>query len=116
MSLSIELSEDRLTFRPGSIVSGIVKLTSKTDESISAVTICFRGRCKVKLRSSEHYTTRSYRSSGIYFREERLLYDKGKFTHKAGTYSWPFTFTIPKYAQTQIAANASPSRPKRQLD
>src|SRR5882672_1240409 len=107
MSLQIELLESRSTFRPGATINGTVKLTSKTDEGISAVKISFRGRCKVKLRSSEHYTTRSYRSSGIYFLEELSLYDKGKFTHKAGTYSWPFTFTFPQHAQAPILENAS---------
>ena len=130
MSLSIVLDEPSAssaastTYRPGSKVSGHVKLCSSDDEAIAFIDINFTGRCKVKIRKHDHYTTGSYRSRGYYFSENLSLYAEGKYKHKAGTYTWPFSFTIPERASRKQVFGPTPSsksqastwRPQRQLN
>ena len=54
-------------YYPGSLISGTLHLHSPNPVQISSVSITLRGRAKVKSRSSEHYTTRSFRSRALFF-------------------------------------------------
>ena len=51
----------------GSRVSGNVVFDSPTPIQLTAATITLRGRGKVKIRSSEHYFTLTYRSRALFF-------------------------------------------------
>lgn len=101
MALSIILSQDASTvYTPGSVVSGTVKLTAATEQAIESVTIFFTGQCKVLLihsRGDMIMSRTDYRSCGHLFSQHRTLY-RGKYTHREGTYMWPFAFRIPTFA------------------
>jgi len=121
MSLNILLDKPG-PYYPGATITGHVELRSSSDEAIAYIDINFTGRCKVKIRKHDHYTTVSYRSRGYYFSQHLSLYAEGKYKHKAGTYTWPFTFAIPDQASRQPVlglANTSKTptswRPQRQL-
>jgi hypothetical protein len=121
MSLNILLDKPG-PYYPGATITGHVELRSSSDEAIAYIDINFTGRCKVKIRKHDHYTTVSYRSRGYYFSQHLSLYAEGKYKHKAGTYTWPFAFTIPDEASRQPVlgpANTSKTptswRPQRQL-
>ena len=121
MSLRIVLDKAG-PYQPGSKISGQVELTSSSDEAIAFIDISFTGRCKVKIRKHDHYTTISYRSRGYYFAQHLSLYAEGKYKHKAGTYNWPFSFDVPEHASRRLVSGApTPAkiptswRPKRQL-
>ena len=121
MALNIVLDEPG-PYCPGTTITGHVELSSASDEAIAYIDINFTGRCKVKIRKHDHYTTISYRSRGYYFSQHLSLYADGKYKHKAGTYLWPFTFTIPSHASrrpilgpTGTTKTPSTWRPQRQL-
>jgi len=121
MSLNIILDKPG-PYCPGATITGHVELRSSSDEAIAYIDINFTGRCKVKIRKHDHYTTVSYRSRGYYFSQHLSLYAEGKYKHKAGTYKWPFTFTIPDEASRQpvlgpVNTGKTPTswRPQRQL-
>ena len=118
MSLSISYkAESGSTAHPGSKISGTVHFSTPKSTSISAVSITFSGRCKVKIREHIHYTTRTFRSRGYYFYNTLPLFDGQGYTHKAGEYSWPFAFVVPKHAAHQHEVDApGPGRPRRELD
>jgi hypothetical protein len=101
MALSIILSQDASTvYTPGSVVSGTVKLTAATEQAIESVTIFFTGQCKVLLihsRGDMVISRTDYRSCGHLFSQHLTLY-RGKYTHREGTYMWPFAFRIPTFA------------------
>jgi hypothetical protein len=101
MALSIILSQDASTvYTPGSVVSGTVKLTAATEQAIESVTIFFTGQCKVLLihsRGDMVMSRTDYRSCGHLFSQHLTLY-RGKYTHREGTYMWPFAFRIPTFA------------------
>ena len=116
MTLNIEYDNNNgFVLRPGSTLTGIVRFSSTKDEAISSVTLALSGRSKVKLRESLHYTTRTFRSRGYYFYRKLELFDGGNFTHKAGSYTWPFSFDVPTHAERNVVGPA-PSRIKKQLD
>jgi Arrestin (or S-antigen), N-terminal domain len=100
MALSIILSQDASTvYTPGSVVSGTVKLTAATEQAIESVTIFFTGQCKVLLihsRGDMAISRTDYRSCGHLFSQHLTLY-RGKYTHREGTYMWPFAFRIPTF-------------------
>jgi hypothetical protein len=121
MALNILLDKPG-PYCPGATITGHVELQSSSDEAIAYIDINFTGRCKVKIRKHDHYTTVSYRSRGYYFSQHLSLYAEGKYKHKAGTYTWPFTFTIPDQASRQpvsspanISRTPTSWRPQRQL-
>jgi hypothetical protein len=101
MALSIILSQDASTvYTPGSVVSGTVRLTAATEQAIESVTIFFTGQCKVLLihsRGDMVISRTDYRSCGHLFSQHLTLY-RGKYTHRKGTYIWPFAFQIPTFA------------------
>ena len=108
-------------YRPGSRISGTVHLDTPTSSSIATATIILRGRAKVKIRSSEHYTTRTFRSRALFFPPQTIiLFDASKvtgnvpngdadtsptigshFTHKPGKSSWHFEFHLPEEGDVQ---------------
>lgn len=123
LAMALNIVVDRPgPYQPGATISGHVELTSIADEAIAYIDINFTGRCKVKIRKHDHYTTLSYRSRGYYFSQHLSLYAEGKYKHKAGTYTWPFTFAIPEHAsRRQVSGPASAAksptswRPQRQM-
>lgn len=97
MSLSIVVSNTQ-TYNPGSLVVGIVKLDTVSDQDIGSVSVSLTGRGKVLLihNFGDMTTSRNdYQSCGMLFRRELVLY-RGKYTHSKGSYSWPFAFQIPE--------------------
>lgn len=65
MSLHITLVNARPFYYPGDEISGHVTLDSKKSEDIAQVLIEFTGRCKVKIRRHDHYTTVSAPKANI---------------------------------------------------
>lgn len=57
MSLRIDLVDPRSFYHPGDSIQGNVTLDSKRSEDIAQVIVEFTGRCKVKVRRHDHYTT-----------------------------------------------------------
>jgi hypothetical protein len=98
MALSIVWDEGVNTnCRPGSVFSGRVQLLAIKQQSLGQVAVTFAGRCKVRIERSNGQTTTYYHSKGYYFRQRQGLHE-GDFTFQAGTYSWPFRFVMPQYA------------------
>lgn len=54
-------------YYPGALIVGALHLNTPNPTPISRATITLRGRAKVKIRSSEHYTTRTFRSRALFF-------------------------------------------------
>ena len=101
MALSIKISnDDGNPFSPGSFVLGVVKLVTNEDQPIDKLTINFSGCADVLLiHSYGDLTTsrRDYKSVAYIFSQQLNLYE-GKYTHRKGTYMWPFAFRIPDFA------------------
>ena len=57
MSLQIDIVDARPFYYPGDLIRGTVTLDSKKSEDIAQVFVDFTGRCKVKIRRHDHYTT-----------------------------------------------------------
>ena len=123
-SLNIDLDPNPAKtsyYLPGSNISGTVHLDTPTSSSIATATVILRGRAKVKIRSSEHYTTRTFRSRALFFPPQTIiLFDASKvtgnvpngdadasptsgshFTHKPGKSSWHFEFHLPEEGDVQ---------------
>jgi hypothetical protein len=98
MALSIVWNEgiDK-TCRPGSLLSGDVRLLAAKQQPLGQVAITFAGRCKVRIERSNGQSTTYYYSKGYYFRQRQQLHE-GDFTFQAGTYRWPFRFIMPACA------------------
>ncbi|KIW94550.1 uncharacterized protein Z519_04526 [Cladophialophora bantiana CBS 173.52] len=107
MSLSISISnDDGKPFLPGSPVLGVVKLVTYDDQPIGELSITFRGRASVLLIHSYGDMTTSrkdYQSVGYLFSQYLNLY-QGKYTHRKGSYMWPFAFCIPISAAPRAVA------------
>ncbi|OQV01170.1 Arrestin or S-antigen, domain-containing protein [Cladophialophora immunda] len=107
MSLSISISnDDGKPFLPGSPVLGVVKLVTYDDQPIGELCITFRGRASVLLIHSYGDMTTSrkdYQSVGYLFSQHLNLY-QGKYTHRKGSYMWPFAFCIPLSAAPRAVA------------
>ncbi|KAK5355048.1 hypothetical protein LTR11_011844 [Exophiala xenobiotica] len=101
MALCIRLSHDeRKPFTPGSMVLGVVKLTTSEAPIIDSLNINFKGLTKVFL--NQHYgdlvvSKTDYVSEGYLFSRHLDLYSGDCIQHK-GTYAWPFVFRIPLFA------------------
>jgi len=110
--LSIDISEPRKFYTPGSSISGNVTLNTAQDFAIGSVSIEFYGRVKGKLviktcrpggilTCSQVYFVYSHghgesqwRGRAPLFSQQQLLYE-GYHTHKPGSFSWPFVVEIP---------------------
>ncbi|KIX07096.1 uncharacterized protein Z518_05073 [Rhinocladiella mackenziei CBS 650.93] len=119
MALSVTISnDDGKPFLPGSLVLGVVKLVIYDDQNIGELTINFSGCANVRLiHSYGDMTTsrRDYKSVGYLFSQRLSLY-QGKYTHRKGSYMWPFAFRIPLYAAPRALPSGSrdffgPERP-----
>ena len=60
-------ASDRGYYLPGSRVSGSVVFDSPSPIQLTTANVTLRGRGKVKIRSSEHYFTLTYRSRALFF-------------------------------------------------
>lgn len=111
MSLLIKLSnDDGKSYLPGSLILGIVELVLHEDQPIGELTIDFSGRAEVLLVHSygDMTTSRSdYKSVGYLFSQHLNLY-QGKWTHRKGTYMWPFVFSMPSSAAPRTMSPESP--------
>jgi hypothetical protein len=105
MSLSITLSNPTgHVYPPGVLVPGIVKLVMCTDQSIGEVDISFIVRsyvflpnCYGSVASNSDYKSSQY----LYFHRHNLY--RGKYTHRRGTYVWPFVFQVPRCMDTRLS-------------
>ena len=99
MTLSITYHPQ--TISPSTSISGTINLTSPTSFPLGAVTITLSGRAKVKIREHIHYTTRTFRSRGVYFHDTQKVFDGGGFSFKEDSYSWDFKIDVPGRAKSQ---------------
>jgi hypothetical protein len=99
MALSIVWDEGiNTTCHPGSVLSGHVQLLAAKQQPLGQVAVTLAGRCKVRIERSNGQSKTYYYSKGYYFRRRQNLHE-GDFTFQVGTYSWPFRFVIPPYAE-----------------
>ncbi|KAK5941557.1 hypothetical protein PMZ80_005505 [Knufia obscura] len=92
--LSIDISEPRKFYTPGSSISGNVTLNTAQDFAIGSVSLEFYGRVKVFFVYSHGQGESNWRGRAPLFSEQQLLYE-GYHTHKPGSFSWPFVAEIP---------------------
>jgi hypothetical protein len=96
-SLQIELDNPQPYYCFGDVLSGRVMLETFTDRAIGSTTINLFGRAKTKVIRDPHgQSRRVYRGRANFFDIPQVLY-QGHHTHKAGTFSWTFSFTIPEH-------------------
>jgi len=96
-SLQIELDNPQPYYCFGDVLSGHVILETFTDRAIGSTTINLFGRAKTKVIRDPHgQSRRVYRGRANFFDIPQVLY-QGHHTHKAGTFSWTFSFTIPDH-------------------
>jgi hypothetical protein len=96
-SLQIELDNPQPYYCFGDALSGHVMLETFTDRAIGSATINLFGRAKTKVIRDPHgQSRRVHRGRASFFDIPQVLY-QGHHTHKAGTFSWAFSFTIPDH-------------------
>ncbi|OQU99268.1 Arrestin or S-antigen, domain-containing protein [Cladophialophora immunda] len=106
MSLSIQLPTKIGPYHPGSHLSGTIHLTSVESVPIGSLVVTFTGVSRVTLTQNYgdlNVSSTDYHSREVLFRRENVLYTGGKWTHRAGVYSWPFEFRVPEYTDDRVA-------------
>ncbi|KIW86516.1 hypothetical protein Z517_01914 [Fonsecaea pedrosoi CBS 271.37] len=107
MALSIKLSYDEeKPLTPGSMVLGVVKLTTYEERIIESLNIDFKGRTKVFLNQyySDMVVSRTDYTSESYLFSRHMSLHSGESIEDKGTYSWPFAFRIPLFAAPRAVA------------
>lgn len=92
--LHIVLDREHRSFTPDEQVRGIVELISTKDVAIGTVIIRLCGRSITKIWSASGQSRAQFEGLSILFDNQKELYS-GHYTHRAGTYSWPFFLAIP---------------------
>ncbi len=95
---SIELPNAQLSYRPGDIVSGIIKKV-QIEDNPEIVSCGIRLVCQIKLLLSTSSTDGDGKSSTTYYRGQKLLSDFGQSVYSGpalkGINTWAFEFVIP---------------------
>ena len=103
--LSIRLSDAQQSiYCPGDMISGVVRVTTRADQPIDSVAVNFHGSCKVVLMNRVGDLTASrpqQKSCGCLFRRYLNL-ERYSGLHDAGTYMWPFAFTMPEHTDSHL--------------
>jgi len=98
--LSFEIDNPKDQYHAGDTIAGRVVLNTPNYYALGKVTITFYGRGKTKILQHHGQGTSVHRGRATFFSSELVLY-QGQYTHKPGSFSWPFSFKIP-YNVTEI--------------
>ncbi|EHY53388.1 hypothetical protein HRR83_003595 [Exophiala dermatitidis] len=109
--LSIEFDHARHHYSPGDVITGRVSLHTVSETSIGRVAVEFWGRAKSRIIQSHGQSATFHRGRMLFFRQEKTLY-QGQYTHKPGTFSWPFEFVVPEQADPICILNSESWKPK----
>ncbi|KAL6247946.1 hypothetical protein RBB50_005294 [Rhinocladiella similis] len=109
--LSIHLDNPRQVYCPGDVISGHVSLNTAADCAIGTVAVSFWGRAKTKIIQQNGQSASVYRGRTRYFSLDSTLYT-GQYTHKPGSFSWPFEFNVPDQANPQCILSGHKWKPK----
>merc|ERR1711939_725700 len=95
--LSFDFNHPRAQYSPGDVISGHVVLNTAADAAIGTVTVSFWGRAKSRIIQQHGQSASYHRGRTRFFHLEKVLYE-GQYTHKPGSFSWPFDFVVPNQA------------------
>jgi len=95
--LSFDFDNARAQYSPGDVISGHVVLNTAADAAIGTVTVSFWGRAKSRIIQQHGQSASYHRGRTRFFHLEKVLYE-GQYTHKPGSFSWPFDFVVPNQA------------------
>lgn len=106
MSLEIVLDQVRdAIYHPGSTVSGTIQLQAQKEQDVEVLTVSFAGRCKAAVRRTNgNGNSTTYHSKGYYFYQTLVLHDK-RYKLRADTYTWPFSFQFPAFAEPVVVTS-----------
>jgi hypothetical protein len=95
--LSVEIDHARRQYAPGDTISGRVELNTASDSAIGDVTVAFWGRAKSRIIQHHGQSATYHRGRTPFFRLQQTLY-QGHYTHRPGSFGWPFEFVVPAEA------------------
>lgn len=98
-SVEIVITNPQDSYCTGQTVNGLVRVQVIDSKAIGSVVVTFTGRVKTKIHRRTGKTSHIYRGRLILFSLSETLYT-GHYTHKAGSYNWPFCFIIPARPQS----------------
>ncbi|EXJ57789.1 uncharacterized protein A1O5_12347 [Cladophialophora psammophila CBS 110553] len=109
--LSFEFNNPRHHYSPGDVISGRVVLNTAADSAIGTLVVSFWGRAKSRIIQQHGQTVTYHRGRTQFFKKELLLYE-GQYTHKPGSFSWPFEFIVPDQADAESILSGERWKPK----
>ncbi|ETI20148.1 hypothetical protein G647_08182 [Cladophialophora carrionii CBS 160.54] len=109
--LSLELDSYKAHYSPGDTISGRVVLNTADEVGIGKVVVSFWGRAKSRIIQQHGQAVTYHRGRTQFFKQELVLYE-GQYTHKAGTFSWPFEFVVPEQADPASILAGEKWKPK----
>lgn len=109
--LSFDIENPRQHYSPGDTISGNILLNTAADVAIGNVSISFWGRAKTKIVQSHGQSSSIHRGRTLFFNTTKVLY-QGQYTHKAGSFEWPFEFTVPDQADPASILSGQKWKPK----
>ncbi|OAP55550.1 hypothetical protein AYL99_10523 [Fonsecaea erecta] len=109
--LSFEFNNPRQHYSPGDVISGRVILNTAADSAIGRLVVSFWGRSKSRIIQQHGQTVTYHRGRTQFFKKELLLYE-GQYTHKPGSFSWPFEFVVPEQADAESILSGERWKPK----
>lgn len=104
-------NSSKRSYSPGDTISGRVVLNTADDIAIGKVIVTFWGRAKSRIIQQHGQTVTYHRGRTQFFTQELVLYE-GQYTHKPGTFSWPFEFTVPDKADASSILGGEKWKPK----
>jgi hypothetical protein len=109
--LSFEFDGSKLQYSPGDIISGRVVLNTADEVAIGRVLVSFWGRAKSRIIQQHGQAVTYHRGRTQFFKQEAVLYE-GQYTHKPGTFNWPFEFIVPDHADPDSILAGEKWKPK----
>jgi len=109
--LSFELDRPQSHYSPGDIISGHVILHTAEDSAIGRIIVNFWGRTKSRIIQQHGQAVTYHRGRTQLFNLEKILYE-GQYTHKPGSFTFPFDFTVPDRADPEKILASEKWKPK----
>ncbi|KIX05405.1 uncharacterized protein Z518_06277 [Rhinocladiella mackenziei CBS 650.93] len=109
--LSFELDKPRQHYSPGDLISGRVLLNTAADSAIGKIAVSFWGRAKSRIIQQHGQSVTYHRGRTLLFKQEQILYE-GQYTHKPGSFFWPFEFVVPEQADPACILSGEKWKPK----
>ncbi|KIV97720.1 hypothetical protein PV10_01433 [Exophiala mesophila] len=109
--LSFDIQNPRQVYSPGDVIRGQVVLNTAEDSAIGKIAVNLWGRTKSRIIQQHGQAVTYHRGRTTLFDLEQVLYE-GQYTHKPGTFSWPFEFIIPSQADPTSVLAGDKWKPK----